>query len=82
MEMFEKVAKALSRHCALDDNCRNWQCHTKAARAALEPLREPSEEMVEAMRRVHFKITGEWPIGPVAEAMGRAMIDAALKEQP
>lgn len=76
MNMIERVAKALSiadgNHpdaCSNDeDEIPYWTLYVKMARAAIEAMREPTEEMANAGAKVAFMSADLWA----------AMIDAAL----
>lgn len=75
MNMIEKVAKALyhskhGKHCKFELLSRYFQLkYSKDAKAAIEAMREPTEEMI------HCK----GPFYSIKEQY-QAMIDAALKE--
>lgn len=75
-EMIERVARAICRSDA-DWEGNSWKQHVNEARAAIEAMRVPTQEMKEAVRLVG---------GTQALAYGLAawptMIDAALKENP
>ena len=82
-EMVERVAKALMREMLGDE--RGWQGWADEARAVIEALREPTEEMMvaaaEALERprVHVGHRGSDAVAGAVDAY-RAMIDAALSE--
>lgn len=69
--MIERVARAISRSQVETE--RMWQSFLPEASAAIEAMREPTEEMVWSHEVPHY--------GPdEAREAWRAMIDAALKE--
>lgn len=78
--MVERVAKVLSDYCAAAD--QGVFEPTKAARAAIAAMREPTEAMWERGYAAACEHDyGETPPDhEIANATYRAMIDAALKE--
>jgi len=78
-EMVERVAKAVvaklqpSVFCGGDEACDSLPCSCALdiARAAIEAIREPTDEMLDA---------GWGQRGERARGIWRLMIDAALKE--
>lgn len=71
LSMIERVAKAIS--AAQTQTPDMWQAFLPEARAAIEAMREPTEEMVWSHEVPHY--------GPdEAREAWRAMIDAAMKE--
>lgn len=78
-EMVERVAKALCRQCGIEDGCSSEQADRAAnsdmylnfcaaARAAIEAMREPTEDMLWHLKEC-ASLREEW----------YAMIDEALK---
>lgn len=83
--MIEKVARALARH----DNPKHenwWPSYDTRARAAIAAMRINTPEMCKAGREAIEGAEDVISCGPVVDyrsvACWRAMIDAALKEQP
>jgi len=90
-EMIERVARAIAA-----DNVRgnsNWQDWLVEARAAIEAMREPTEKMWDAGAADLYGVSREKAIeyakedkfesdGRKADEIWRAMIDAALSDQP
>ena len=75
MNMNERIARALARHSyagASDaDIDAMWECWTDAATAAIQAMRNPTPEMIEAMYECY-----SWSSDPLQH--WQAMIDAAL----
>lgn len=76
MTMIEKVARALIKQTEADCGYRfpsetNWRYCYKKAKAAIEAMREPTDEMVDA---------GAYDLDMTVAMQYRKMIDAALKE--
>jgi hypothetical protein len=87
MTMIERVARAMTEDFVNDqlDNIEinprryaddNWKSYASMARAAIEAMREPTDEMVDAGRIARMNVAGGYD-GPSG---WEAMIDAALKE--
>ncbi len=66
MNMIEKVARAISD---AEGFANSWQYYCKTAKAAIEAMREPSEEMLDA---------GSYDLDMTLEMQYRKMVDAAL----
>lgn len=65
MTMIEKVAKALANNTRIrlgytDDNYAeyNWQKYTSDAKAAIEAMKEPTEEMISVCHSTCFTCGG------------------------
>jgi len=87
--MIEKVARALALQYAKnaahrEPNDDNWQGEYKAAKAAIEAMREPSEEMcnIGASEPIYhcWGSGGEFTDPSSAGEIYQRMINAALKE--
>lgn len=80
MSMVERVARAIIEDMrpgfTIDD--QDIDLYSSTARAAIEAMREPSEEMIAAADRVHDLATAGDPVLP--DYVWHAMIDAALVE--
>jgi len=76
-EMIERVAKAIKD----SDSYQDYKDYKGYARAAIEAMREPTEEMIEAGGGVISEWNGD--MTPATEAAAQiawpAMIDEALK---
>lgn len=73
MNMIEKIARAQAAICS---NCKmldkeDWKSHLQDAKAAIEAMREPTEEMLACIDTTD---------DPGTAAIYTEMIDAALKE--
>lgn len=75
MTMVERVARALCKcHGVVDHSPIGWQWYLPMARAAIEAMREPDDDMVLAGILA-------WEKSPMAvKTQFTAMIDATLKE--
>lgn len=51
MSMIERVAQAIATAYSGDPSC-DWTCFTDEARAAIEAMREPTDEIADAMNDV------------------------------
>lgn len=79
MSMVEKVAKAISISMT-DNRGQPAAVSSDVSRAAIEAMREPTEEMVRRGRRVDVPgDEGNRPAGFTADSVWEAMIDEALK---
>lgn len=77
-EMVERVAKAIVARRKLPSGCSiNWDCFREDARAAIEAMREPTEEM----KNIDPAYYGRCPTCGGVEQSWPAMIDAALGDQ-
>lgn len=78
MTMIEKIARAL---CTIDGCDPLWQRYERQARAAIEAMREPTEEMT---RMGHYCAEGctDDPCGKLPQHVWGTMIKAALSEKP
>lgn len=72
-ELVERVAKAIAK----DQQWPDWTNATLVARAAIEAMREPTKEMIDA---VYKRDPYDEGVGP--ENTWKYMIDAALVEEP
>lgn len=91
--MVERVARAIRAVMRREDDTEPT-VETRYARAAIEAMREPTEEMIEDGCRAIYGPTWDGPLdkmpGPEMKDVWRkyprlsfpAMIDAALKEKP
>lgn len=78
MNMIERVARAIALNAGHVTD-KHWPHYVKAARAAIEAMREPSPVMMLSGETVESK---HGPVGAVAAYMAyRAMILAALNEK-
>ena len=84
--MVERVARALRRQWSIDNFDRpsdvGWEDEINAARAAIEEMREPTDEMVRAGNASKpWNVTGycEGTVHPVCQRSWSAMIDDALR---
>ena len=78
-EMIERVARAMAE---ADVHNTAWKLYVREARAAIEAMREPTEEMFVAAYAVNG---GKWTddeYEPPPKICWSAMIDAALKPHP
>lgn len=90
MTMIERVARAIAQHCGVDPSPE----YAPKARAAIEAMREPTEAMIDVPLfndpSAVFKIGGRTIDATkkyesrrdLRPYIYRAMIDAALKDQP
>jgi hypothetical protein len=77
MEMVEKIARTLADHYMVDpETC--WPSYEAAARAAIEAMRDPSWEMMQAMYEAMFVDKWDGTQAPMIGAGFEAAIDAAL----
>lgn len=90
MGMVERVAREICKNAGHVTD-RHWQHYTNAARAAIEAMREPTEEMIDAGIEAKMKlyerleaegkntriiVVANHPAGTIYEAM----IDKAIQE--
>lgn len=88
MNMIEKVARALSvadgNHadaCSNDeDETPAWTLYTNSAKAAIEAMREPTPEILEAALDWHDHVAADETY-PMARGVIRAAVGAALEEK-
>lgn len=90
MDMVERVARALCRYDGYDPDkivgvrplqSPQWDLYRKRARAAIEVMREPTEEMVEAAE-LAGGMAGWDHIGKRLRNAWSAAIDVAIKKAP
>lgn len=83
-EMVERVAVVIAsalEHAYQEREEPTFDDHVKAARAAIEAMREPTEAMVASIYGPLRLSAGEhWMNEAEAEAAWRSMIDAALRD--
>lgn len=73
MRMVERVAREICKNAGHVTD-RHWQHYTNAARAAIEAMREPDDEMAKAG-------IAAWEKSPMAVVTQfRAMIDKAIQD--
>lgn len=81
MSMVERVAEAIRREMDVDPELADWvhlNASIKAARAAIEAMREPTDGMIAASPEEG--VSWDEHARGFAASYYRAMIDAALKE--
>lgn len=86
--MIEKVAKSICMAqwggYPLDEKARNewpeWRQAVKLARAAIEAMREPTEDMISDGWTAH-DMHGDYGQGNIPKLVFEAMIESAIKER-
>lgn len=87
-EMIERVARAISQSFHEEgyiegvSDPSEWEEFLKAARAAIEAMRDPTDAMQQAVWEACFDNKYDGTQAPAAYAMCVAVIDAALEDKP